>query len=69
MKKSKCYITDRIKEVISPFKEDDTIEFKIKYLKKFYDFCKKDKTAVRCLLYNRTIETVKIINGALKNGG
>lgn len=66
MKKSNSYITDRINEVVLPFKDDDTPEFKLEYINKFYNFCKKDKTVSKCLIYNRTVNTVKIINGALK---
>ena len=67
MKASDCYISDRIREVIKPFKDNDTDEFKAKYVKKLADFCNEDKTVYRGLIYRRTVKAVKIITGADKN--
>ncbi len=63
MKKANCYITDRIAEVVKPFKPDDTDEFKKEYVKKLYKFCRNDKTVFRGLTYRHTVRVVKIING------
>jgi adenine-specific DNA-methyltransferase len=63
MKKANCYITDRITEVIEPFKENQTDEEKTKYIKKFYEFCSKDKIIFHSLIHRRTIKVVQIING------
>ena len=63
MKKANCYITDRITEVIKPFKADDSDEFKTEYIKKLYKFCQNDKTVFRGLIHRRTVKVVKIING------
>ncbi|MFQ5687741.1 MAG: Eco57I restriction-modification methylase domain-containing protein, partial [Candidatus Scalindua sp.] len=66
MKKANCYITDRIREVVKPFKEDDTDDFKMEYIKTLYDFCNNDKTVYRGLIHRRNVNVVKIINGELK---
>ncbi len=63
MKKGDCYITDRIKEKVKPFKDNDTDKFKTEYIKALYNFCLNDKTVYRGLIYRRTINVVKIING------
>jgi len=63
MKKSHCYITDRITEVIKPFKEDDTDEFKIEYINKLDTFCRNDKIVFHGRIHRRNIKVVKIING------
>lgn len=63
MKKADCYITDRIKEKVKPFKDDDTDDFKTEYIKALYKFCLNDKTVYRSLIYRNTIEVVKIIEG------
>jgi hypothetical protein len=63
MKKANCYITDRITEVIEPFEEHKTDEEKTEYIKKFYQFCSKDKIIFHSLIHRRTIKVVKIING------
>jgi hypothetical protein len=66
MKKADCYITDRITEVISPFKPDDMDEFKRDYVKKLADFCHKDKTVYHGIIFRRTVKIVEIISGAKK---
>jgi len=66
MKKAHCYITDRITEVIKPFKEDDTGEFKTEYIKKLHKFCNEDKKIFHGLIHRRNIKVVEIINGAVK---
>ncbi len=66
MKKANCYITDRIREVVKPFKDDDTDDFKTEYIKTLYGFCNNDKTVYRGLIHRRNVNVVKIINGALK---
>lgn len=66
MKDADCYISDRISEVIKPFKNDDTDEFKAKYINKFVEFCNEDKTVYRGLIYRRTVKAVKIVTGADK---
>ncbi len=66
MKKANCYITDRIKEVIKPFKDDDTDDFKKQYIEKLVKFCNEDKTVYRGLIYRRTVKVVKIVTGAKK---
>ena len=66
MRKANCYITDRISEVVKPFKEDDTDEFKIEYIKKLHTFCRNDKNVFRGLIHRRNVKVVKIINGEKK---
>jgi len=66
MKKANCYITDRVKEVIKPFKDDDKDEFKKQYIEKLVKFCNEDKTVYRGLIYRRTVKVVKIVTGAKK---
>lgn len=66
MKKAHCYITDRITEVIKPFKEDDSDEFKMEYIKKLYKFCRNDKIVFHGIIHRRNIKVVKIINGDYK---
>ena len=59
-------LTDRITEVIKPFKEDDSDEFKIEYIKKLYKFCRNDKIVFHGIIHRRNIKVVKIINGDYK---
>jgi hypothetical protein len=66
MKQAKCYITDRITEVIKPFKEDDSDEFKKEYIEKLHIFCRNDKIVFRGLIHRSNIKVVKIINGETK---
>ena len=66
MKKADCYITDRIKEVIKPFTDDDTDDFKQQYIEKLVAFCNEDKIVYRGLIYRRTVKVVKIVTGAIK---
>jgi adenine-specific DNA-methyltransferase len=66
MKKANCYITDRITEVIKPFNDDDTDNFKKQYIEKLVKFCNEDKTVYRGLIYRRTVKVVKIVTGAKK---
>jgi len=66
MKNANCYITDRISEVVKPFKEDDSNEFKREYIEKLHTFCRNDKTIFRGLIHRRNVKVVKIINGETK---
>ena len=66
MKSANCYITGRITEVIKPFKDDDTDDFKKQYIEKLVKFCNEDKTVYRGLIYRRTVKVVKIVTGAKK---
>jgi adenine-specific DNA-methyltransferase len=66
MKKGHCYITDRITEVVKPFKADDTDAFKKEYIEKLYQFCRNDRTVFRGLIHSRNIKVVKIIEGKKK---
>lgn len=63
MKKANCYIIDRITEVIEPFEDNETDKEKTEYIKKFYEFCRKDKTVFHGLIHRRTIKVVRIITG------
>jgi len=63
MKKAYCYITDRITEVLKPFRDDDTDEFKREYIEKFHNFCNNDKEVFHGLIHRRNIKVVEIING------
>ncbi len=63
MKEANCYITDRITEVVKPFKQDDSNEFKTEYIKKLHKFCRNDKTVFRGLIHRRNVRVVEIING------
>lgn len=66
MKKANCYITERISEVVRPFKEDDSDAFKREYIEKLHTFCQNDKTVFRGLIHRRNVSVVKIINGEKK---
>ncbi|MEA1968848.1 MAG: TaqI-like C-terminal specificity domain-containing protein, partial [Thermodesulfobacteriota bacterium] len=66
MKSDNCYITDRIGEIVKPFKEDDSNEFKKEYIEKLHAFCRNDKTVFRGLIHRRNVKVVKIINGETK---
>ncbi len=66
MKKANCYITERIGEVVKPFKKYDSDEFKRKYIEKLHTFCRNDKTIFRGLIHRRNVRVVKIINGETK---
>ncbi|KPA09838.1 type IIS restriction endonuclease [Candidatus Magnetomorum sp. HK-1] len=66
MKKANCYITERISEVVRPFKEDDSDAFKREYIEKLHTFCQNDKTVFRGLIHRRNVSVVKIISGEKK---
>ncbi|MBC2703727.1 N-6 DNA methylase [Desulfobacula sp.] len=66
MKKANCYITDRVNDVLKPFKKDDSDEFKKEYIEKLHTFCRNDKTIFRGLIHRRNVKVVKIINGETK---
>jgi len=66
MKNANCYITDRVNDVLKPFKEDDSNEFKREYIEKLRTFCRNDKTIFRGLIHRRNVKVVKIINGETK---
>lgn len=66
MEKAHCYITNRITEVLKPFKEDNSDEFKIEYIKKPDSFCRNDKIVFHGRIHRRKIKIVEIINGAGK---
>jgi adenine-specific DNA-methyltransferase len=63
MKEGNCYITDRIKETVKPFQENDDDEFKKEYIKSLYKFFLNDKTIYRGLKFKHLIKVVKIISG------
>ena len=63
MKKGYCYITDRITEVLKPFKKDDSDEFKREYIDKFTTFCHQDREIHPALIHRRNIKEVEIIIG------
>jgi len=64
MKAAHCYITDRVAEVIKPFKPDDTEAFKKEYIEELYKFFNKDKIIYHGLIHRRTVKPVEIITGA-----
>lgn len=63
MKQAHCYITDRVSEVIKPFKANDSDEFKTEYIKKLHIFFRNDKTVFHGLIHRSYIKVVEIING------
>ncbi len=63
MKNAHCYITDRISEIIKPFKKSDTISFKTEYITKLCEFCRKDTIIFHCLIHRRTVKAVRVITG------
>ena len=64
MKAAKCYITDRVAEVIKPFKPNDTDKFKKEYIKELHKFFNKDKIIYHGLIHRRKVKPVEIIIGA-----
>ena len=64
MKAAHCYITDRVAEVVKPFRPDDTDSFKKEYIEELYKFFNKDKTVYHGLIHRRTVKPVEIITGA-----
>lgn len=63
MKAAHCYITDRISEVLKPFKKNDTVAFKTEYITELCKFFHKDETIYHGLIHRRTIKEVQIISG------
>ena len=63
MKKYKCYIFDRVKELVDPFDDDDSFDDKVEYLELLSKVFNEDKIVKRGLIYSRTVPEVKIING------
>ncbi|MDQ1353915.1 MAG: adenine-specific DNA-methyltransferase [Acidobacteriota bacterium] len=66
MKKSHCYINDRIAQFIRPFKSVDTDDFKTEYIQTFVKFCDKDDTIRHGLVHSRLVKPVQIIQGDKK---
>jgi len=66
MKKSHCYINDRIAEFIKPFTPVDTDDFKTEYIQTFAKFCDKDDTIRHGLVHSRLVKPVQVILGEKK---
>ncbi|MCX6578838.1 MAG: DUF559 domain-containing protein [Candidatus Aminicenantes bacterium] len=66
MKKSHCYINDRIAEFIKPFTPVDTDDFKTEYIKTFIKFCDKDDTIRHGLVHSHLVKPVQVILGDKK---
>ncbi len=64
MKKSQCYITDRMTDVLKPFKPEDGQDFKMEYVKSLAEFCKNDKMVSQAFIQRRTVKEVEIVNRA-----
>lgn len=63
MKAAHCYITDRISEIVKPFKKNDTVAFKTEYVTKLCEFCRKDTIIYHGLIHRRTVKPVQVIEG------
>ncbi|MDF1594233.1 MAG: TaqI-like C-terminal specificity domain-containing protein, partial [Desulfobacterales bacterium] len=66
MKKARCYINDRVAEVVKPFKPGDTDAFKTEYVMSLALFFLKDKTVYPGMLHSKNVEPVRIIHGEKK---
>lgn len=66
MKNDHCYITERVSEVIKPFKPNDSNEFKTAYIKKLHKFFRNDKIVFHGLIHRINVKVVEIINGDKK---
>jgi hypothetical protein len=67
MKKSHCYINDRIAQFIKPFTPVDTDDFKTEYIQTFVKFCDKDDTIRHGLVHSHLVKPVQVILGDKKN--
>ena len=64
MKKAQCFITDRMTELLQPFKPDDDLDFKKEYVKSLDENCRKDEMVFQALIKRERIKEVEIINRA-----
>jgi len=65
MRAAGCYINERVAEVIHPFADSDTDEFKASYVKKLAEFCGRDPDIYAGLIHSRNVRSVEVILGAL----
>jgi hypothetical protein len=61
MKQAHCYITDRITEVLRPFKGNDMVAFKTEYIKTLEKFIHKDETVSHSLVHRHLVKPVQIM--------
>jgi len=66
MRAAGCYINERVAEVVQPFTDTDTDEFKAAYVKKLAEFCGRDPDIYAGLIHSRNVRSVEVVLGALK---
>ncbi len=66
MRAAGCYINERVAEVVQPFSDTDTDEFKAAYVKKLAEFCGRDPDIYAGLIHSRNVRSVEVVLGALK---
>ena len=66
MRAAGCYIKERVAEVVQPFTDTDTDEFKAAYVKKLAESCGRDPDIYAGLIHSRNVRSVEVVLGALK---
>ncbi len=63
MRAAHCFVTERLTEVLQPFKPEDTDEFKTEYILELCRFFEKDETVRHALVHRSTVPAVRIVTG------
>lgn len=63
MRAAHCFVTERLSQVLQPFKPEDTDEFKTEYILELCRFFEKDETVRHALVHRSTVPAVRIITG------
>lgn len=67
MKKADCYISDEVKDIVLTWSENSSIEIKKQFIVLTYQAFKASNIIERGLIYSRTIDEIKVINGDIND--
>ena len=67
MKKADCYISDEVKDIVLTWSENSSIEIKKQFIILTYQAFKASNIIERGLIYSRTIDEIKVINGDIND--
>ena len=67
MKKHNNYILDEIANLVQPFNDGLTDEFKLEYVQTLYAVMQENKIIKKALIYSRTVPEIEVIYKELKN--
>lgn len=67
MKKADCYISDEVKDIVLTWSENSSLEIKKQFIVLTYQAFKASNIIERGLIYSRTIDEIKVINGDIND--